>query len=1234
MTLLWLSSPRLARQLSAPTRTAIRQLSARAREDALRYARIHWKYFERFTTAASQWMAPDNFQEDPAPVVAMRTSPTNIGLQLLSNVSAYDLGFIDVVPMTERLENIFATLQKLPKHRGHLHNWYDLHDLRVLEPAYISTVDSGNLAGHLVAFRQACLEIAAAQTASDKVAASLSAADGSDIAGRLTVLAGKADELVVQMDFSFLFDSERKLFGIGYHVGSQTLDSSRYDLLASEARLTSFLTIARNEVPVDHWFLLGRGLTRTEGATALVSWTGTMFEYLMPVLVMRSFRSTVLSATYRASLQRQIAYAEKRDVPWGISESAYNVRDSDQTYQYRAFGIPDLALKRDMGRDLVIAPYATALAAMIEPARALENLGTLESMGVLGEYGFYDALDYTRPAAGMRFAVVRTYMAHHVGMTLTALANVLLDNRWQRRFHSDALVKSAELLLHERIPRRLVLQEPQEAPPQTSRLDESVEQPVAREFNSPNTIAPQVALLGYQPYTVMLTQSGSGYSRFNGLAVTRWKADATLENTGQFCYVQDTSRKRHWSVAHQPTCVQADAYSAVLATDRVTISRTDGDIETRVEIVAIPADAAEVRRVTVTNRSAIARDIQLTSYGEIVLAPSETDSAHPAFSNLFVETEWHAWCNSITATRRPRTPGDVPVWCVHVVATGAEAVGDVSYETDRAEFIGRGRTVRNPAALDTEGELSKSIGAVLDPIFALRTKHRVGPGQSTTVAFTTLVAPSRERAFELADRYRDARASERALDLAWSSTQIELAELGISPADAAVFQELAGHMYFAGEALGASREVKEKNRGSQPILWSIGVSGDLPILQARINDASGLPMLRQLFAAHRYWRRRGLMVDMVVINTQNHGYLEDLNSRVNEAMLSAIEADMAEKAGGIFVRLVANVSDEAALMLAASARVVIDCDERNLADVVTAAREHAIETVPATTYKLQSNVATDTKRAPRTVVTAGTAISAPTTVRPTLSFDNGFGGLDDANNYHVRLQNGYLPPAPWSNVIANPEGGFLVSERGSGCTWAESSYFYRVTAWQNDPVSDPITDVIYLRDDDSGELWSATPAPIATAADFQIVHGAGFSTFEHAHNGIETLLTLGAPVSGAIKISLLRLTNRSSNTRRITLTPYAEWTLGVRRELTRHAVRTWYDAERCTMFAQNRYEQGFAERVAFLSVSEPVTSYTASRAHFIGRNGALRSPRAFQNAELNRAVGVGLDPCAAMNSTI
>ncbi len=1244
---LWLASPAIAHALSSPAIRHAPRLGAESREDAVRLARLHWEYFDHFATEATNWLAPDNFQDDPAPVVAMRTSPTNIGLQLLAIVSARDLGFITAEEMTRRIELVFQSLGRMNRLNGHFYNWYDLEDLRVLEPAYISTVDSGNLAGHLIALRQACLEIAGS-------------VETRELASRLEAIAEDAYRYAREMEFGFLYDSSRKLFAVGYQVASHTLDESYYDLLASEARLSSFVAIAKNDIPVAHWFHLGRSLTRASGEIALVSWSGSMFEYLMPALVMQSFPFTLLGQTYRSVVRRQIAYGKERHVPWGVSESAYNLRDRHLTYQYRAFGIPDLALKRGLGRDLVIAPYATSLAAMIAPHQALENLARLEEKGALGDYGFRDSLDYTRPQPGQRYAVVQNYMAHHAGMAFVALVNALEERLWRRRFHRDPLVRSAEFLLHERMPRRLVLEETQEASPEESLPRAEMERPSVREMDTPDTPRPEVALLGRLPYTIMVTNAGSGYSRYEDLAVTRWRADGTRDDTGTFIYVKDVTAGRVWSAAYQPTRARADWYRAVLASDRVTFQRVDGDIETRTEIAVVPDESAEVRRVTVTNNSRLPREVEITSYCEVVLATPDTDRAHPAFANLFVETEWHEWCTAITATRRPRSAKEAKLWCAHVVASSGGSAQPISCETDRARFIGRGRSTANPVALQEDGPLSGTTGAVLDPIFALRSRLRLAPGASASVAFTTLVAASSERAFELADRYHDSHNAQRALDLAWTGTQIELRELNITPSDAAVFQDIAGRLFFGGSAMRAPEEELLRNHGAQQRLWSIGVSGDWPILLATIESADGLPTLRQLFAAHRYWRRRGMMVDLVILNAHAPSYLQELHGKVMAAMYGSSDSGAIDQPGGVFIRRLDLLDPTDLLMLRATARVHIACDGRSLVRILkakTAALDmdsntgedaapeprapvrstppssSVVRRIQRSAAQLLSKPATDSWPARRKAV-APTASAAPDFRRTTLAFDNGTGGLAENGDYLVYV-NGYdLPPAPWSNVVANARGGFVVTERGSGFSWAENSYFYRLTPWHNDPVSDPCSDAIYLRDEDTGEVWSATPAPTDHPAPFTIHHGAGHSVFEQDYSAIATRLELGVPPADPVKLSLLRITNRDDRPRRISVTPYVEWTLGVLREHTQHQVRTAYDAERDVIFAWNNFDEQFTNWVAFLTMSERPTSHTADRREFLGRNGSTNGPAAMRERSLGNRTGAGIDPCGALQCVL
>jgi cyclic beta-1,2-glucan glucanotransferase len=1243
---LWLTAPWLAHALSKPTRPPQEEIGAARRAQALRYAALHWSFFDHFVSERTQGLAPDNYQEDPAPVVAMRTSPTNVGLQLLSVVSAYDLGFITVKDMTGRLEAVFRSLERMERFRGHFFNWYDLHDLSVLEPAYISTVDSGNLAGHLIALRQACLSIAQQLSAGES-------AESAAVAPRLQTLADRAYDYALEMDFRFLFDWKRKLFAIGYQPGTHSLDASYYDLLASEARLASFIAIAKNDVPVDHWFHLGRTLTHAAGASALVSWSGSMFEYLMPALVMQSLPLTVLDQTSRGAVKRQIAYAAAQGVPWGMSEAAYNVRDRHSTYQYRAFGVPDLGLKYGLDNDLVVAPYAAVLASALEPQQALANLAVLEKKGALGPYGFRDALDYTRPAAGERFAIVRTYMAHHIGMSFVALTNGLKERVWQTRFHTDPLVRSAELLLHERVPRRLLLQKPLTAPASVVLPESEVDRPSVRAFDTPDTAQPQVALLGQLPYTIMVSHCGAGYSRYEELAVTRWRSDATMDNTGQFCFLKDVASGRVWSAAHQPVCAPADWYRAVLATDRVTFHRADGVIETRTEIAIVPQDSAEVRRVTVTNNGSQTREVELTSYGEVVLAPPDAERAHPAFANLFVETEFHAWCSAITATRRRRSATERSLVCVHVVATGKERVGDVTCETDRARFIGRGRSTRDPLALDGEGALSGTTGAVLDPIFSLRTRVRLNPGQSASVAFTTLIAETREKAFELADRYDNPHAAQRAFDLAWTSAQVELRELKIAPAEAALFQQLAGHLLYAGEGLGAVIEERTENRGSQPLLWAHGISGDRPILLASLDGPNGLPTLRQLFAAHHYWRRRGLQVDLVVLNEQVVGYLHGLGDSVYSTLAGSSDAGVLDQPGGVFIRSAAAFAPDALLMLRSTARVRIVCDGRSLGRIVAGTRElrepdaRASDQVPSRrTAERQEIRANYTHRhiqdsavdaLPDGDSAARSAHRTSAAQRPppdgqALRFDNGIGGLDNNDEYRINVRGDFGPPAPWANVIANPFGGFLVTERGGGFTWAEHSYFYRLTPWHNDPVSDPMGEVLYLRDEETGDCWNPTPAPVRSGGAYSIRHGAGSSTFEHSHEQIASELTLALADGAAVKISILKLTNHGQVARRFTLTAYVEWTLGVLRDQTHH-VRTRFDAELGALWAYNTFDSQFAGWTSFCAISEPVTAHTADRREFVGRNGTLADPTGL-HSPLSGATGSGLDPCAALQCAI
>ena len=1201
----WLIAPEVAFRVSGESPRPQRTLAADDRPLALRYAREHWDYFEESATAATHWLVPDNLQETPEPVLATRTSPTNLGLQLLAIMSARDLGFIDAEGMTMRLERILDTMDGMTKVRGHLLNWYDLTDLRVLDPPYVSAVDSGNLCGHLLALAEGCLEVAG-QAGAD--------------ADRLHLIAARARTMAMAMDFGLFYDSLRRLLSIGYDVRSGRLDDSSYDLLASEARLASFLAVAKGDVPVSHWFHLGRSLTVADGATALVSWSGSMFEYLMPILVMPSRPYSLLDQTHRSAVKRQVAYGDSRGVPWGISESAYNVRDRHDTYQYRAFGVPDLALKRGLAADLVVAPYASALALTVDPVAAMRNLARLEALGARGRYGFYDAVDYTRGDADGNPAIVRAFMAHHVGMSVVAFDNAINaadgEGIWQLRFMRNPLVRAAALLLDERVPRRYTIQPAQSDQPIAEAEHSHGDGEVVREFDDPNTVEAHVGLLGGPAYHVLLTNAGGGYSRAGPIDAFRWRADATKDETGQWIYVNDVDRRRVWSAAHQPVRAPADSYKATFAADRVVFVRRDDDIETRTDIAVVPRERAEVRRVTLINRSSALRHIELTSYGEIVLTDPGADRAHPAFQNLFVETEWLPELGAVLASRRPRAANDPRRWLAHVVAVGGVQEGPVSCETDRAQFVGRGRTVHDPVALDAASELSCSAGAVLDPIASLRIRLALDPGRSATVSFCTVVTDSRELAVQAVDRYRDIEASTRALALAGTEARVELRNLDISASDAALFQDVGSALIYPRATLRAPQADRWKCQHGQQALWAQGISGDWPIVLASINAEVGLSSVRQLLAAHTYWRMKGMYCDLVILNTKAHSYVQDLQDQLTTMVLSSSEGGLLDSPTGVFIRRADLIGDENVTMLRATAAIHIVCDGVGLGEIVAAAVETPPPPAPHATPVRQPE---PSALAPTAPAVAG----------------NGYGELGEGNDYVVRVQGAHVPPAPWANVVANPNAGFCVTERGGGFAWVENSYFYRLTPWFNDPVSDPCGEVLYLRDDESGETWTATAAPQPARDDlptpaYRAVHSAGRTTFTHARAGIESVLEMAVPLDDPVKVNRLTLTNRSDRPRRLSLTSYVELVLGTERERTRHQLHTWRDEATGALFARNYFVEEFANCIAFSWISEPVTSFTASRLDFIGRNRGLAEPAALARSALDGSSGAGDDPCAAL----
>jgi cyclic beta-1,2-glucan synthetase len=1339
-------------------------------------ARETWRYFDDLVGPEHNWLPPDNSQEALRVEVAERTSPTNIGMWLVSAVSAHDLGFLTPEPMIDRCTATIETLAKLESCEGHLLNWYNTLTLEPLPPKYVSTADSGNLIASLWVLQQASQELdaesqldaralrgladtlaviterfppdhstgvplaalrglfeeeslgieilgrirLAAEPArkltdslrwsvsttgeraywftrlerqieswiqhadrylrwldvlaappdeflqplgdsaiaarrrllrelpswgavargetgllseilksagnKDGLSANLTAwiADvgaeyekarkaSADLLGRARHLGETSGALADGVDMQFLYDAHRRLFVIGYQVGGPLNLTAHYDLLASEARLASLVAIAKGDVPVEHWLALGRPYTSADGQV-LLSWSGTMFEYLMPLLFTRSFRNSLLENACAAAVKRQIEYTKDRGVPWGMSESAYSALDSHKIYQYRAFGVPSLGLKRGLEEDLVVAPYATALALLVNPAESIKNLKRLVKAGMYGRMGFYESLDYTRQEArrGGKGVIVYAYMAHHQGMSLMALNNMLNRGIMRQRFHADRRIKAVEPLLFERIPPvpSMLVHRPSDQV--AMRLLSGPSAPEYRVFDE-DTPIPQVQLLGNGRYALMITNTGAGYSRWGEFDITRWRSDTTRDNWGTFFYLREEESNTLWSVTHQPLNVKDPRYTATFSADRAEFRRRRLGIESHLEVTVSPEDDAEIRRITLVNHGSRARTLELTSAAELSLAPHGADRAHPAFNKLFIQTEARPDLHALLAWRRLRSPDESPIWVAQLMMESPQDESSFQYETDRARFLGRGRTWRDPVM-----SLNQTDGYVLDPVFVMRQRVSLEPRQQAQITLVTVAAGSREDLMRLVVKYRDSDVCSRAFELAWSHAQLEYRYLGIQSDAAMRFAELASHLLYPNVRLRAPAERLRRNVQTQAKLWAHNISGDLPLAAVRVDDSQGLTLVRELLVAHTYWRLRGLKADLMILNGEPASYEQPLHQQ----LLRLVEAHSlhtgVQQPGGVFLRKADQISEEDLNLILAVAQATVGAVRGTLSKQLSSPPEGISLPPPLQIRRREEQ---------------------PSEPLPflELAYFNGVGGFTaDGREYAIYLGPNAFTPLPWINVMANSVFGALVSEAGSGCCWYGNSQSNRLTPWSNDPVSDPSTEAIYIRDEDSGGFWTPTPLPVRELDAYRARHGQGYTEYEHNSHALEQTLMTFVPVhaerADPVRIQRLRVRNNSSQRRRLSVTSYSELVLGTDREATQMHIASSWDANAKALFSRNPYHLDHGGRVAFAAMTPEASSYTGDRTVFLGRNGSVEAPAALRRESLCKRTGPALDPCGALQT--
>ncbi|MBL0370522.1 protein ndvB [Rhizobium sp. KVB221] len=1333
-TLIWLIAPGLAWWVSQSEVNEDCLVISQEDTNALRaIARRTWHYFETFVSAEHNYLPPDNFQEVPIPYVAHRTSPTNIGLYLISTITARDMGWISFNEAIERVEQTIATVERMDKHKGHLFNWYDTKSMATLSPRYISSVDSGNLASHLVVVSSSLREWAAAPAVhllgdargigdtvqivretlarvpdnrrnirplrrrlEERLEGFVAALQSNletpqfapvrsiglsviareiealvkDLHGelassatgwltewaaklhrvceahfgdavfdrdqtevlreRLLELGERARALAFAMDFAFLFNSERRLLSIGYQYEDAKLDEACYDLLASEARLTSLFGIAKGDLPSEHWFRLGRPVTSVKGQAVLVSWAGSMFEYLMPAIVMHERQGGILNQSDRLSIVGQMVYASGKRLPWGVSESAYNARDRELNYQYTNFGVPALGLKRNIAANVVIAPYSTGLASQFYPKEAVANYERLQALGALGIYGYYDAVDFTesRIPEGRDCAVVQNYMAHHQGMTITAIGNAVHNGLLRDRFHSDPVIEAAELLLQEKAPRdfvAVVKVELGDGRPDTLRAGLGQKY---RLVEDPLNTKRAVSLLSNGHYALMVTATGSGYSMWNGQAVTRWKPDPTSDDWGSYVFLRDVADGNWWSATAGPKQGPDEVSRAIFSDEKAEFRKKVGDIESRLEILVATESDAEARRLTIKNTGEIDRYIEVTSFGELVLAFPDSDAAHPVFSKMFVKTEISEDGDVIYARRNKRSPDEPDIEVAHLV-TGAGRSRRTEAETDRRAFIGRGRELANALAFEGEAPLQGHQGFTLDPIFSLRRVLRIPSGREASVTFWTIAAPNRPEVERAVERCRHVECFNHESRHAWTRSQVQIRHLDTTHEEALIFQRIAAFLIYPDMRLRQVQTGGQVGEAPQSALWPLSISGDFPIFALRIDNDVDLPIIQKAFRMQEYLRGRGVISDLVIINERGSTYAQDVQHAIDFMCENARRRGLSSgPAQHIFSVRRDLIDDDAYEALMGAARIVLHT--RNGAILEQIDRLERIYDSEAAAGRPESIAAARRRAIARP---ATSALETAADAGGDLEFWNGYGGFDaDGRDYVIRLRGGQATPHPWVNVISNGTFGFHVSAEGAGFTWSTNSRDYQLTPWSNDPVSNRPGEGFYIHDLDRRTMLSPFPALSADPAILhETRHGPGYSTFSSTVGDLAIEMTQIVAPRDPAKLIRLKIANRGSAPRNFRIYGYVEWVLGNNRAKTAPHIKSWHSEDTNALMASNPFSVENSERVAFLASSAALSSHTINRMEFLGETGNSLAPEtAVSGAALSGTEESGGDPCAAI----
>ena len=1273
-----------------------KMLSENEIKELYEVARKTWRYFEELFDPEYNWLIPDNFQIIDEEIVATRTSPTNIGLQLIAFLSARDFGFISLYGFFEMIKKTLSTVDKLKKWHGNLYNWYDINTIEPLDPHYVSSVDSGNFVAFLITLKQGIIDVLnkpifsinnikgvrdvleevgfekikfedmnikkiiiylkdAISEIDDKrnawINRQYSIIARSTIMGYLTdldnyevldssitqlciennkcaklqqseaeIIIKHIDDIVRNTRFNLLFDFKKNLFHTGYNVTKRESDNSYYDLLASEARTVGFLAIAKNEVPKKSWYRLGRPMTLINGRPTLLSWNGTMFEYFMPHLIMETLPKTIFRQTLHSVVKSQIRFASKRKIPFGISESAYYRFDQNLNYQYRAFGVPELGLKADLSKYLVVAPYASILAIDEAPGKVLKNISLLKREGVFSRFGFFDSIDYISPSDSnlKKPKIIKTYMCHHQGMIIAALDNFLHDKIHRKRFHEEPIIKANQFMLEETKLLGKVVREKIYTRSTDKRITTDVKTDIPRTIKDTLLNHPVTHVMSNDTYQIMIDSSGSGYSKFKDRYINIWDSDWTSNEYGNYIYIKNVATEKVYSATYKPTLVEPESYEVNFYPDKAEFIRVDESVETKTEITALSNDNGEIRRLTITNRSHDNVNVEITSYLDVILDIKGSFRTHPVFSKLFVETEYDPHHECIIATRRQRDEKDDPcflgVTCV--LENTQKAV--LEYDTDRNYFIGRGNSLKTPAVMGSTCVLRGITGEVVDPCISIRTRIEIKPNEHKSLSFIFVTSEDKESIGTTIDHYRTTENIQNNFMKSLYDSRIEMNYIGLDYVKTNAILDATSNILFSQDTLRAEQRIISSNELSQKNFWKFGISGDNAIILVLVNEIEEIETVKDSVLIYEYMRRNQIEVDLVIINQKKEGYFTELTTTINDALQNVKEFESSKKRQGVFVIKKEEIATEEYIFLLSAADILFTGKDRILGNRIRESRRK-INTISQQNISSMGNISL-TKDIKNDM--------------NKLRFFNEYGCFDTYNDeYVIILSNGKKTPAPWINVITNPNYGCLASESGLGYTYYGNSRENKITKWANDPVTDDPPEIIYIKDEKMNDIFTISQAPIRKNEDYVIRHGYGYTKYRFAYSGLLMDQTVFVPSDKSFKYVLLSIENKSKVDREISATYYAELVLGEDRGKNMKYIVTEINADKKYLRAYNRYNETYKKNTTYLYGDIANIQFTCDKNEFMGFVQDKIDPPGLRTGSLSGRTGAAMNPCFALKGS-